>query len=416
MDKWLILQRLGIAVALGLVIGLQRQRVPDTFAGARTFPLIAALGTFAALLAELYGQWIILAGLVAVAALIVTANVRYFSNGGKDHGITTEIAALLMFCLGAYLLRGDIAVAVIATGGMAVLLHFKEQIHRFVQRIGEKDATAIMQFVLIALVILPALPNQDFGPFKTLNPFEIWMMVVLIVGIGLAGYAAYKIVGERVGTLLAGVIGGAISSTATTASYSRKAAGASSAVGPATLVVLIACAIAVVRVMIEVIVVAPGHFQKMIPPIAAVFVTMAVIACAYYFFFHRHDGGKMPEQKNPAQLKGALIFAALYAVIKLGVAAAKHYLGEGSLYPVAAISGMTDSDAITLSTASLVQGGQITPVLGTRLIMVALIANLVFKAGMVAVLAGMAMTVRLGVAFGIAIAAGTAILFLWPGL
>ena len=152
--------QVGISLLLGLLIGLQRQRTESSIGGIRTFPLIAAFGTMCGWLAQQHGGWIVAAGLLAVAALLVISNFMLARSGNSDAGQTSEIAALLLFGIGAYLADGELPVAVALAGVIAVLLHFKDPLHAFAARIGERDVTAIMQFVLITMVILPVLPND----------------------------------------------------------------------------------------------------------------------------------------------------------------------------------------------------------------------------------------------------------------
>jgi uncharacterized membrane protein (DUF4010 family) len=331
-----------------------------------------------------------------------------------DPGQTTEAAALLMFGVGAYLVAGSRTAAVAVGGVVAVLLYLKGPLQRLIGRITEKDFRAVMQFVVISLIILPVLPDETFGPYDVLNPHEIWMMVVLIVGIGISGYAAYKFFGEKAGTLLGGILGGIISSTATTVSYSRRTKNSPDAAALAAIVIMIASTIAFARVIVEIAVVAPGMLPQMTPPLGTMLGFMAIISTAAYFIGHERTDA-MPEQENPAELKSAIIFAALYALVLLGIAAAKDYFGNQGLYVVAVISGLTDMDAITLSTANLAAEGRVDPDTGWRLIFVASLANLLFKGGMVAVLGDRKLLVRIAILFGIALAGGVLLLWLWPG-
>ncbi|MBI1901993.1 MAG: MgtC/SapB family protein, partial [Planctomycetia bacterium] len=197
MELSLVAQKLAIAVGLGLLVGLQRERVRSPVAGIRTFALITVLGTISALLAAPFGGWIVGLGAVAVAAMLVVGNLALRRTRHIDPGMTTEVAALLMYGVGAYLVVGHAAIAVAVGGGVALLLHWKAPLHEFVARIGETDVTAIMRFVLVALVIYPVLPDQAYGPYQVLNPKQVWQMVVLIVGISLGGYVAYKLLGQK---------------------------------------------------------------------------------------------------------------------------------------------------------------------------------------------------------------------------
>lgn len=405
--------QIAISLLLGLLIGLQRERTERTIGGIRTYPLIAAFGTLCGWLAADYGGWVVAAGLVALAALLVISNFMLARGGNHDAGQTSEVAALLLYGIGAYLVVGEPAVAVALGGAVAVLLHLKDPLHAFANRIGERDVAAIMQFVLITLVVLPVLPNRAFGPYETLNPFQTWLMVVLIVGIGLLGYVAYKLLGAREGAVLGGVIGGLVSSTATTVSFARRAASAPEAAGLAALVIMIASAIVYARVIAEVALVARGQLHVMLPPLVAMLA--ASIAVAGVLFFRTRDHKTpMPEQGNPADLRLAVAFAGLYALVSFIVAAVKTEFGVQALYPVALIAGLTDVDAITLSSSQLVAQDRLAPGTAWRVILVASLANLVFKGGMVAVIGGRKLFACVLPAFGAVLVAGACILALWP--
>ncbi|MCX6907119.1 MAG: MgtC/SapB family protein, partial [Verrucomicrobia bacterium] len=214
---------LGIALGLGLLVGLQRERSSAArLAGFRTFPIITVFGTVCALLAQQFGGWVLAAGFLAISAVAFTGCQAKMKLGEPEPSLITEMSILLMYAVGAYLTVGPTAVAVTIGGGVAVLLYLKPQLHGLATKIGEADFRAVMQFVLISLVILPVLPNQAYGPYEVLNPHRIWLFVVFIVAISLAGYVAYKFFGQSAGAMISGVLGGLISSTATTVSYARR--------------------------------------------------------------------------------------------------------------------------------------------------------------------------------------------------
>jgi len=405
--------QLAISLLLGFLIGLQRQRTEASIGGIRTYSLIAAFGTVSGWLAQEYGAWVIGAGFAALAALLVVSNVLVARDGHHDSGQTSEVAALLLYGIGAYLVTGDFGVAVVLGGVIAVLLHYKDPLHAFAARIGERDVTAIMQFVLISLVILPVLPNRNFGPYETLNPFQVWLMVVLIVGISLAGYVAHKLIGSGRGAVFAGLVGGLVSSTATTASFARRAAAAPASAGLAALVIVLASGAVYARVLLEISVVTPGTARVMLPPIALMLLLCAAIAAGLWASVRGQRAGPA-EQGNPADLRVAVVFAALYAVISFVVAAVQAEFGADALYPVAMLSGLTDMDAITLSSSQLVVHGRLEADAAWRLILVASLSNFVFKAGMAAAIGGRALFVRVAPAFALALAGGVLILRLWP--
>jgi uncharacterized membrane protein (DUF4010 family) len=251
------------------------------------------------------------------------------------------------------------------------------------------------------------------GPYGVLNPSQVWWMVVLIVGLSLAGYVAYKLLGTAAGAALGGVLGGLISSTATTVSYSRRSREEPGADRLAALVIMIASTVVYARLLVEVAAVAPRSLYEMGPPLGAM-LGVAVLLSLLMWIFGRKRAADLPEQGNPAELKSALVFGALYALVLLAVAFARDRFGTAGLFTVAAISGLTDVDAITLSTSRLVESAQVDTATGWRAILIASMSNLVFKAGIVAVLGHRRLFGRIALLFGATLAAGGAILWLWP--
>lgn len=405
--------KLAVALGLGLLVGLQRERMDSAIAGIRTFALITLFGAVAGQLGKTFGGWVVAGGMLAAAGLVTAGNLVRMPKGEAEPGQTTEFTALIMYGIGAWLVIGSMPVAIVLGGTVALLLHLREPLHKLAGRMGEKDIRAIMQLVLIALVILPLLPDRTFGPYGVLNPYQIWWMVVLIVGLSLLGYVAYKMFGARAGAALGGVLGGLISSTATTVSYARRSKEDPESSRLAALVVVIASAVVFGRVLVEIGVVASGSFLELAPPIAAMLGLMAALGISVWFL-DRKKMAEPPEQGNPAELKSAIFFGLVYAGVLLAVAFARDRFGTAGLYTVAAISGLTDVDALTLSTSRLVDGGRLAPGDGWRAILIAALANLVFKMGIVAVLGSRRMLGRVAVLFGAALAGGAVILWGWP--
>ncbi|MGZ8921021.1 MAG: MgtC/SapB family protein [Limisphaerales bacterium] len=404
-----LLQRLGIALGLGLIVGLQRERSGSPLGGFRTFPLATLFGSLNGLLALRFDAWPLAAGLIVIGALLIMGNLEHQQ---RDAGLTTEIAMLLMYAVGAFVMVGPITIAVIVGGTAAVLLHFKPELHSIARRLEDPDFRAIMQFVLITLVILPILPSKQYGPFNVLNPYKIWLMVVLIVGISLGGYIIYKFFGQKAGTLAGGILGGLISSTATTVSYARRTAKAPEASALAALVIMVASTIVFARVLIIIGASAPHFLRIAAGPIGTVLGGLAMV-CLVMWWISSKEPTEMPEQGNPSELKAALIFAGLYALVLLAVAWAKANFGTEGLYVVAILSGLTDMDAITLSLSDMVAQKQIDPVTGWRLILVAAMSNLVFKAGTVAMLGSRKLLGRIALLFGIACGLILAVVLFW---
>ena len=411
----ILFQQLGISALLGLLVGLQRERAPDTVAGLRTFPLITLLGTITALMAVALGDsWILAAGLLAVVAVVAVGHLVKLRVATPDIGTTTDFAELLMFAVGALVVLGPTVVAVAVGGSVAVLLQFKGELHGFARRLGEKDLKAMMQFVLITCIILPIVPNRTFGPFEVLNPFETWLMVVFIVGMSVGGYVAYKFVGQDAGILLAGILGGAISSTATTVSSARRARQSDVARRNAAIVICIASAVMYVRVVIEILVVGSRALLQSAALPIAVMMALTLLPSLVLWFRVRNGSARLPEPENPTQLKSAIVFAVMYSLVLFGLAAAEHYRGEIGVqgrYWVAGLSGLTDMDAITLSTARMSLQDADLAQNGWRLLLVAVMANMVLKAAMAGILGGRRMLAALAWLFAIPLAGGGVLLW-----
>lgn len=404
---------MALALGLGLLVGLQREWVAEPLAGIRTFGLITLLGAVLGLFSATLGAWIIVAGLVALAGILVAGTFIKFPVEDDSPGITTQVAALVMFAVGVAIALDQMMLGVMVGGGVAVLLQWKQPLHAFVERIGEKDIRAIFQLVLIGLVVLPVLPNKAFGPYGVINPFKMWLMVVLICGISVGGYLAQKFLGARAGTILGGILGGLISSTATTVSYSRRSSKAPEAAGLATMVIMIASTIVFARVLVEVAIVAPAILRQLAPPLVAMMGLMILISAGLYVFTSRATK-PIPLEEDPSDLKSALLFGVFYGVVLFALAAVKEHFGDRALYGVAALSGLTDMDAITLSTAQLINAGHLTIDTGWRMILVGAMSNLMFKAGAVALLGTPHLLKRVLLVFGVCQASAIGLLVFWP--
>ena len=375
------------SLAIGLVVGLERERSPAAKAGLRTFALTALLGTLLALLSEyMESPWLLAAGLLAVAGLIVSA----YLDGSRtdDPGTTTQAALLLCFGLGALVWFGFGALAVLLAVAMTLLLHFKPELQNISKSLTRQDLQSILQFAVLSFVILPVLPNRDFGPFETLNPYQTWLMVVLISGLSLAGYVSLRFVGQRFGAPLLGFFGGMVSSTATTLIYARHARSNENLGKLAVVVIMIANLVVLIRLAVVSSLVAPGIAPHLVPVLAGGLVAGSLLT----FFWWRRIGAEgefpMPEMKNPTEIRTALTFAALYAVISLISAWLANLSGSSGLYLLAFISGLTDVDAISISMLRLFDQGKLTPDVTVATIAIAYLSNLLFKFGLMMSIGG----------------------------
>ncbi len=373
------------------------------------------LGTVAATLGLSFGGWIVAAAMLGLVAVLIFPNLLRLRSKDPDPGITTDVAVLVMYCVGALLAIDKMAAVGIAVGGgVAVLLQFKPELHGLAARLGDVDLRAIMQFVLITCIILPVLPHGAFGPLAVFDPFKSWLVVVLIVGMNLGGYILHKFCGAGAGTLLAGVLGGLISSTAATVSYSRAVRQEPAHIRVAAVVIMIATTVSFFRVLTLIAVVSQEFLLRALAPIALL-TLVTLFPLLVIWRQARHEPPAVPHPQNPTQLRSAIFFAGMYVVVLFALAAAKKYVGGHAVYGVAALSGLTDLDAVTLSTARLVNDGAVAAAQGWRMVVLASLANLSFKAGVVAVLAGGCLFRPILALFAAPLAAGAAIIVFWPG-
>ena len=386
------------ALAIGLLIGLERERNPTAKAGLRTFALVALAGAAAATLASaLAAPSIIAVGLGAVTFTMIAA---YYHHHEKIHesdpGTTTIAAVMVCYLLAAMAMTGYARLAAMLAIVATSLMYFKAELHGVAHKLERHELVSILQFAVVAFVALPLLPDQSFGPYGALNLNHIWFMVVLISGLSLCGYAALRFIGQERGAVLVGLFGGLVSSTATTLAYARYARNAPALTGLATVVIVSANLMLLVRLLVLAAMIAPATLGVLAPVL--VMAMLAGIAVAVLF-----RGGSatlavpvpevpgaavapaMPDVKNPAELRAALGFAALYAVVLLLTAWLVDLAGSRGAYLAALISGLTDVDAITLSSLQLYGAGSLTSAHVATSIVLAVSANAVFKLAVIRV-------------------------------
>ena len=377
----LLIQRVLIALALGFLIGLEREyskRVQDKteqFAGVRTYTLMSLFGFLCAYLALRYGDWIFISGLVSLFALVIAAYALSAKPGA--YGVTTELAGVLAFLIGAFVFQGEVLFAVIIAVVVTVLLSLKLRLHSFIATLTPQDIRAFIQFVIISAVILPFLPNEPMGPNGVWNPYEIWLMVVLVAGISLAGYLLAKILGPSRGTMVSGIVGGLVSSTVATLSLARRSRQQPNGPHAVTSASIIgATAVLYPRIWLITWVINQELAIRMAP--AFILITLVAFGVAY-LIQRKGEGGTVEEiaTQNPLNFKIAIQFALLYMAVLwlMDLAAA----GEGKLglYGMSVIFGATNMDVITLSIARNTES--IGLVIGVVAVLLATLSNTVMK-------------------------------------
>ncbi len=392
------------SLAIGLLIGLERERSPASRAGLRTFSLVALAGTLGALLSEKTGApWMLGAGLMIMGGMMVAT---YFKDtGSEDPGTTTVAAVVVCYALGAMVWFDLEQLAVTLAILTTALLYFKPELRGVSRNLTRLDLVSILQFAVLSFVILPILPNQDYGPYDALNPYQIWWMVVLISGLSLAGYAALRVAGQRHGTLLTGLFGGIASSTATTLAFSRHGRDSPQLAGMAALVILLANWVLLIRLSVLVALLAPNMLQSMLPLLGSGALAGLVMIYLAWRRLGRQNDAPVLEMKNPTEIRAALSFGLLYAGVLFAAAWLSDLVGSKGVYAVALVSGLTDVDAITLSSLRLFNLGNLATDQTATAILLAIVSNIVFKSGLASVIGGAALA-RLVLPGMAAVAAG----------
>jgi uncharacterized membrane protein (DUF4010 family) len=412
LDNAEIIRRLGVALALGLLIGLERgweQRElaeGQRFAGFRTFGIVSLLGGIAALLLPESAPALIAGGLIALG-FISAAGYWRTSAKREDLSATTAVTVLLSFALGALAGRGALVPAVSAAVVVTVLLGFKLELHAMVQRIERPELLATLRLLLISVVLLPILPDRGYGPWEALNPYRIWWMVVLVAGLSYIGYFAIKLMGGRLGMLVTGLFGGLASSTAAAVELAEQGKRNPKLAPLLAEGVVVASAVMFPR-MLAIAAVNPALIRPLsIPLLTAGMVALGIGMLALRMWGDVGDQAH-PELRgqNPLDLWMAIRFGALLAVIMLLARGAVAMAGDGGVYVLAALSGLADVDAITLSLASLAASGQTSIAAAVTGILIAAGINTLVKPVIVAFTGGAAMGWRVAWPLLIAIGAG----------
>lgn len=405
-----LLENLGLALALGLLIGVERgwhERAGaegSRIAGIRTFALIGVLGALSALLAREFGWLLLGLTFLPFAALLIVAHAM-MARAYQDYGITTVIAAFITFFLGALAMLGFGTVAAVAAVVTTLMLGLKPVLHRFVARLEQRDLYAALKLLVISVVLLPVLPDRGFGPGQALNPYVIWWMVVLIAGISFVGYLAIRLAGARRGVLLTGLFGGLTSSTAVTLAFARLGHDNRSLQPLLAAGVVVAALPMFPRLLLVAGVIQPALILPLLPPLGLM---AAVNALAAMWLWRRpKTGAKTAPVRftNPLELGTAIQFGVFLAFVMLAAHLVQSRLGDTGVYLLAGVSGLGDTDAITLSLARLAQETLALHVAAGAITLAAMV-NTAVKGALVVAIGGRAMALRVGTAFGLVILSG----------
>lgn len=378
------LQRLAVAVLVGVLIGIDRERTEARgrllFAGVRTFPLIALAGAVPMLVYAATGPVLLVASFLAVASVAVVSYAR--SSAAGEHGATTEIAALATFLLGVLSGSGQMVVAGAAGVLVAVLLVAKPRLETFSKTLSAEELWAVLELAVISVIVLPLLPKRGYGPWEVFNPFEIWTVVVLVTALSFVGFIAMRMLGQHRGMAATGLVGGLVSSTAVTLSMAERSRAEPHLAPSAAAATVLACTVMCLRVGVLAAIVNAAILPRLIP----VLLLMGLLGAIAARSLARRAGMVRIEPgrriANPFSLRTAITFAVVYALVKLVVRAAQETMGNPGMLAAAALAGCADMDAPTIAFArlgALADGGWRTP---AAAVAIAAVANTIVKLGL----------------------------------
>lgn len=394
-----------LASGLGALIGLEREQSESggTFAGSRTFPLIALYGAlvqafFPAVLPLAFG------GLVVPLTVAYVGKIWYEG----DIGLTTLMAALVTGVLGAMVMHSDrgALIAIIVGGAVTVLLSVKGPVHEFADRIEESERRASVKFILVVLVVLPALPDRPLEVLYGLNPRFIWSMVAFVTGLGFVAYVLGETLGPERGIALTGIVGGFVSSTATTVSMAEKTTQNATLYHVCAFAVVTASIVMFPRALIEIAVVNPDLLPSVALPLGAMTVVGVIAAGGVYWRTASDETVEAEELNNPLRLRPALLFGVIFAAVLLVSEYANEWFGASGVYATAFFSGLADVDAMTITLSRLAADGAVSTEVATTGIVIAAIANTVVKAALAWVLGSYRLGRLVSIVLGVVILSG----------
>jgi uncharacterized membrane protein (DUF4010 family) len=389
----ILFARFGLSLFLGFLIGLERERDnPDRFAGMRTFAIISLTGATLAFVSEQFaGVWLFIAGFVVVGGYSLASFVLSFPTGRT--GITTEIVFVLTLLLGGLAYWDQWALASAITIAVIALLSFKPTFRELLRHVARQDIWAGLEFAIVWVVILPVLPNRTYDPFNAVNPRQVWVMVVLVAGLNLAGYVLSKVLSVQGSIRLMGVVGGLVSSTATTFGFARRSSSEEEQGRHQAFALAIAIASTgmFIRTLILIAILNYSLSLALLPPLL---LGAGVLGLADLVMWRRTNDKKEKKNKNiqqgesssPFALRPALQFGVLFAVVLFVAAAAQALLGDIGVYLSSAVGGVAGLDAIALTVAKL-SGSAISQSTAVRSVALGTASNMVFK-GIVASVLG----------------------------
>lgn len=378
--------RFGASLLIGALLGMEREFIQQQedsqdFAGIRTFSLIALLGSVAAFLGTDFGMLPIALSFSGLTLLITVSYWGTLMRREEKAGITTEVAVMLTFLFGVLMMGDQGKVAIALAVLTSLLLALKGRLHGVIRRMSAEDLRVTLQFALVAAVILPLLPDKAIDPLGLLNLFKVWLMVVLVSGIGFSGYILMKVLGPSRGINLTGILGGLASSTATTISFSSASRQHPAMSAYYARAVVLASSMMIPRVLFLILVISPPLLRVVSIPLAA----MLVSGLGITFFLQRKNSTSANDPEHPVKLthplklSTAIKFGLIFAVVLIVLEFAQESFGPVGVYFASASAGLVNMNAVALSIGQMASQGQLDIQVASIAILIAALMNTISK-------------------------------------
>lgn len=403
-----LVARLAVALAIGLLVGLERgwktreEEDGQRAAGFRTFALSGLLGGIAAALSAV-SEPIVLAAIFLGYLAVFAAFHWLEAKREQSFSATSVVAGALTFALGAYAVLGELTVAIGAAVVMTLLLALRTQLHDWVASLQWGELRAVLILLAMTFLLLPFLPRQPVDPWGVLNLFEIWLFAIMIAAISFGGYVAVRVFGDRLGVLMAAVAGGLASSTAATLSFARLGKDHPESAKLLSAGILIAGLVMALRVGVVAALLNPALILPLAAPIGGLSLGLAAAAALLLLTGNRERRSPKLEITNPLEIGTALKLAVFIGIVTIAAEFARRLIGPTAVLAVAAISGIADVDAVTVSMAR--QAGHLGLDIATLAIIIAVGVNTASKAAIATAAGGRSIGLQVGAASAVALVA-----------
>ena len=407
-------QHLLVTAAIGLIIGLEREFNTHGerahVGGIRTFTLAAMLGYLSGTVAANSVLWVI--PFTILGFFLLLSVIYYYQVRQERYGLTSELSMLSTLLLGILVSQGYVQESLAVVVVMTALLSVKEQVHGIVKKITEEEMFAFIKFTVLALLILPILPDKSFGPEGLINFLELGWLVIIVLSISFTGYLLLKFVGQR-GILLTALIGGLLSSTMVTWVFSERSREKPELSASYGAGIILASSVMFIRAFALAAVFYQPVARLLVIPLSVLLVLN--LLTAYRVYRLQQHNGETPSLNpgNPLDIRNAVVFTLIYTGITFGMYYARQWSGQVGVYLSGAISGIADIDAITISSAKWASADTEQTGFAASVIILAILSNTVFKAVLSYIRGSEALGKSVVTGFGIILITGTTWLLLW---